>query len=133
MQDWQGTIAACRKQVVASHDHYKTIQSSLCGLIDSVRLSISGGKSGEALQKLGRLKDGVNGAWETVLTDKTDQVALLDAVECLVSSTKSLLDKDQNNGVHRAEGACGDAIAAVIRYLDPDRDRNSPKLEDQRD
>lgn len=129
MQDWQETITASRNQVVASQDSYRRIQASLCRLIDSIQLSIASSKSGAALQKLALLKDCVNRAWETVLTVKTDQVALLDAVESLVSSRNLQLNNDQNKSVCRTEGVYDDAVAAEIRYLDPDENRNSPGIE----
>ena len=114
---------------MATRENYRTIQASLCRLIDSVQLSITSSKSGKALQQLGQLKDGVNAAWETVLTDKTDQVVLLDAVESLVSCKNLALSGDQNKTVCRTDDVYDDTVAAVIRYLDPDQNRNSPGLE----
>ncbi len=73
MQGWLKTIAASRNQLVASPKNYRAIQASLFRLTDSIQLSIASSKSGVALQKLGQLKDGVNAAWETVLTVKADQ------------------------------------------------------------
>jgi preprotein translocase subunit SecA len=125
VQDWRKTIVASRNQLVATQESYKTIQTALCRLIDSIQLSIANSKPAEAHQKLGQLKDGVNAAWETVITVKTDKVALLDAVESLVPSTNLLLSDDQIKSGCRIE-VRDDAVAAVIRYLDPDQNRNSP-------
>jgi hypothetical protein len=69
----------------------------------------------EALGKPGNLKDGLDAAWKAVLADKTDQMALLNALESLISSMKSQSGNDKSDN----------AVAAVIRYLDPDQNGNS--------
>lgn len=133
MQDWQETIAASRNQGVASQDSYRRIQASLWRWIDSIQLSMACSKSGVALQRLAQLKDCVNRAWETVFTVKTDRVALLDAVESLASSRNSPLNNDQIKSVCPAEGVYDGAVAAEIRYLDPDQNRKSPGIESRSD
>ena len=124
MQDWQTAIAECKKQVVSARENYKTIQTSLCRLADSIRDSIQGDQSGDALQNLDRLKDGLNAAWETVLSGKIDQVVLLDAVESFVSSMNLLSNQNQDGSTRRSTEPVDESISALIRYLDPDGDRN---------
>ena len=109
---------------MSTRENYKTIQTSLCKLVDSIRRSIQGDESDGTLQNLERLKEGINAAWETVLSNKTDQLVLLDAVESLASSTILLLNRNQDEPTRRTAETVDESIFALIRYLDPDRNRN---------
>jgi hypothetical protein len=112
---------------LASQKSYRSIRASLCRLIDSIQLSIASNQSGKALQKPGQSKDGLNAAGETVLTVKTDQVALLDAVESLVSRRNLRLKNDPDKWVCRTAKVYNHAVAAEIRYLHPDQNRHGPE------
>jgi hypothetical protein len=104
---------------VSTRESYRTIQASLCRSTNSVEFSISSDEPEEALRKTENLKDGLNAAWETVLADKTGQMVLLDAIESLISSINLQLGADKSDN----------AVAAVIRYLDPDQNGNSLELD----
>jgi hypothetical protein len=66
-------------------------------------------------------------AWETVVNEKQNQVALLDAVGALVAGVNSLLHPEGDEAPWRARGAVDDSVSAIIRYLDPDQN-SGPEL-----
>ena len=127
MEDYEKAIASCRQQLVGSRESYETIQTSLCSLIGSIRRFIDCNEDGKAVRALGQLEDGVVAAWETVRNEKEQQIALLDAVGCLVAGVNSLLHPAGDESSSQAQEAVDESVSAIIRYLDPDVD-SGPKL-----
>lgn len=111
-------------QVVSIRENYKTIRTSLCKLVDTIRRSIQGDEPGGTLRNLERLEEGINAAGETVLSNKTGQLVLLDAVESLASSTILLLNRNQDESTRRTAEALDEPTFALIRCPDQDRNRN---------
>lgn len=124
MQGWQRAVAECKMQVVSIRENYKTIRTSLCKLVDTIRRSIQGDEPGGTLRNLERLEEGINAAGETVLSNKTGQLVLLDAVESLASSTILLLNRNQDESTRRTAEALDEPTFALIRCPDQDRNRN---------
>lgn len=124
MQGWQRAVAECKMQVVSIRENYKTIRTSLCKLVDTIRRSIQGDEPGGTLRNLERLEEDINAAGETVLSNKTGQLVLLDAVESLASSTILLLNRNQDESTRRTAEALDEPTFALIRCPDQDRNRN---------
>ncbi len=97
-------------QVASSRENYKTIQTSLCRLVDSIRRSIHGDESGGTLQNFERLKEGINAAWKTTLSNVTDQLVLLNAIESLASSTILLLNRNQDEPTRRTTETADESV-----------------------
>lgn len=88
---------------------------------------VDGVEDREAIRTLGQLESAVVAAWETVRNEKQHQIALLDAVGCLVAGVNSLLNPEGDEAFGHARGAVDDSVSAIIRYLDPDQD-SGPEL-----
>lgn len=108
-------------QLAGACESYETIQTSICSLIGSVRRFVDCDENGEAIRTLGQLEGAVVAAWETVRNEKQHQIALLDAVGCLVAGVNSLLNPEGEEASRHARGAVDDSVSAIIRYLDPDQ------------
>jgi len=94
----------CRQQLEGACESYQTIQTSLCPLIGSIRRFVDCNEDGEAIRTLGQLECAVVAAWETVRNEKQRQIALLDAVVCLVAGVNSLLNPEGDEASVHARG-----------------------------
>ena len=90
-------------------------------MIGFIRRFIDCNEDGEALRALGQLEGAVVAAWEAVVNEKQNQIALLDAVGALVAGVNALLRPEGDQASCRARDAVDDSVSAIIRYLDPDR------------
>ena len=97
-------------QVASSRGNYKTIQTSFCKLVDSIRRSIHGDEYGGTLQNFERLKEGINAAWETIHSNETDQLVLLSAIESLASSTILFLNRNQDEPTRRTAETADESV-----------------------